>query len=185
MHQQLDLQLQIMDTYTIISGTNRNDSFTIKVAQHYKRELQRNQQNVNLLSLVDLPNDFINSDLYGKRSEAFEQIIEKYFLNVNKYIFVVPEYNGSYPGILKLMLEAMPTRIFTDKKSGIVGVSSGHAGNLRGQDHLTSVLHYLKMNVHYNKPKLSAVDKLFENGELTNPLAISKLNEHVQQIMSF
>jgi NAD(P)H-dependent FMN reductase len=175
-----------MNTITVISGTNRPESYTRLVAQEYAKMLMDNGVEVKMLSLEDLPNDFIISDLYGKRSERMDAIIGEFINNVNKFVFVVPEYNGSYPGIVKLFLDSIPPRLWTGKKANIVGVSTGQAGNLRGQEHLTGVLNYLKVNVHFNKPKLSLVDKLFNDDKQTlNEDTRKRLAESMHQLVEF
>jgi flavin-dependent dehydrogenase len=47
---------------------------------------------------------------------------------------------------------------------------------MRGQDHLTGVLHYLKMHVHYHKPKLSGISKALESGLAAGECAIAALD---------
>jgi NAD(P)H-dependent FMN reductase len=65
----------------------------------------------------------------------------------------------------------------------MIGLSDGHAGNMRGQDHLTGVLHYLKMHVHYHKPKLSNITKSFDSeGNLSNERYMAQLQEHTSLI---
>ena len=175
-----------MNTITVISGTNRPESYTRLVAQEYVKMLMDSGVEVKMLSLEDLPNDFIVSDLYGKRSERMDAIISELINNVNKFVFVVPEYNGSYPGIVKLFLDSIPPRMWTYKKASIVGVSTGQAGNLRGQEHLTGVLNYLKVNVHYNKPRFSSVDRLFsEDKQNMNEEARKRLSESMHQLIEF
>ncbi len=68
----------------------------------------------------------------------------------------------------------------------VVGVSTGQAGNLRGQEHLTGVLNYLKVNVHYNKPRFSSVDRLFsEDKQNMNEEARKRLSESMHQLIEF
>jgi NAD(P)H-dependent FMN reductase len=175
-----------MEIITVISGTNRLDSRTIKTAKTLADLFTQKEVEVRFLSLEQLPTDFIFTDLGSNSSNAFTDIINQYFIPSNKFVFVVPEYNGSYPGIVKAMIDCIPPRVFTNKKAGIVGVSSGQAGNLRGQEHLTGVLHYLKVHVHYNKPKLSNVDRLFnENGELSDDFTKARMDEFVGQMIAY
>ncbi|MES2134307.1 MAG: NADPH-dependent FMN reductase [Bacteroidota bacterium] len=149
-----------MSSITVISGTNRENSHTEKVARHYEAILKSKGETVNYLSLKDLPDSFISSDLYGKRSEAFQKIIDADIAHQHKFIFISPEYNGSFAGILKVFLDAIPPRMWADNKACLVGVSSGRAGNLRGLEHLTNILNYLKVNVYHNKLPISRVDTL-------------------------
>ena len=82
---------------TIISGTNRPGSTTFKLAKYYQSVLKAKGLDASILSLTDLPADFIVADMYGKRSAAFEPI-QKLVTDTSKFIFIIPEYN---PGGVK------------------------------------------------------------------------------------
>lgn len=169
-----------MQKITIISGTNRQGSYTEKVALQYKKLLETKSIPVSLLSLTELPKEIAFEDLYGKRSAEFEKIIQNYIENNSNFIFVVPEYNGSFPGILKLFLDAISPSKWTDKNVCLVGVSSGRAGNLRGMEHLTNILNYLKMHVYHNKLPISQVDKLYANGELESEETLKVIEKQLE-----
>jgi chromate reductase, NAD(P)H dehydrogenase (quinone) len=156
-----------MQNITIISGTNRPNSNTLKVSNIYKAALEKSGHNVELLDLTTLPQTIAFTELYGKRSNEFTGLISKYVTNTHKFIFVVPEYNGSYPGILKVLLDSIHPKEWSHKKALLVGVSSGRAGNLRGLDHLTGVLNYLKVFVHHNRLPISLIDKLLTENSLS------------------
>lgn len=164
---------------TIISATNRPASKSLVIANFYADMLRDSGVEHTLLSLEDLPRDFVFQDLYGSKSAELNATIEKFVTTADKFVFVIPEYNGSFPGILKSFIDGIHPRHFRDKKAGIIGVSDGHAGNLRGQEHLTGILNYLKVHVHYNKPKISMVDELVDaNNVLTDERAMRILKEH-------
>lgn len=151
-----------MHSITIISATNREDSYTEKIANHYQQILNEKHIPSKIFSLRNLPQNFISTDLYGKRSKEFQAIISEFIESQTKFIFVAPEYNGSYAGVLKVFLDALPPRIWMDNKACLVGVATGRAGNLRGMEHLTNVLNYLKVNVYHNKLPISKVDTLID-----------------------
>ena len=158
-----------MNQITIISGTNREDSATEKVANHYLTVLQKQGVNSSILNLKTLPVSFLTSDLYGKRSSEFQNIINAYVEQQTQFIFILPEYNGSFPGVLKLFIDAIPPKTWLDNKACLVGVAAGRAGNLRGLEHLTNILNYLKVNVYHNKLPISSVSNLMDaNGFLTD-----------------
>jgi NAD(P)H-dependent FMN reductase len=158
-----------MHPITIISSTNRLDSNTEKIANYYLSILKNKTFHVDLLNLKELPESFLFSDLYGKRSDEFQKIIDKYIEQQTKFIFIVPEYNGSFPGILKGFLDAVSPKLWLDNKACLVGISTGRAGNLRGMEHLTNILNYLKVNVYHNKLPISRVDTLLDtSGNLTD-----------------
>ncbi|MDZ4822870.1 MAG: NAD(P)H-dependent oxidoreductase [Flavobacteriales bacterium] len=171
---------------TIIGGTNRPDSATEIVAQHYYSILKTREEEVQLLSLRDLPHEFAFSDVYGKRTEPMKLLVAQYIEAADKFLFVIPEYNGSFPGVLKTFIDAVHPKHFMGKKAAIVGLSEGHSGNLRGQDHLTGILHYLRMQVHYSKPKLSGIETLLNAGRmLVDEKTLNQLEVHAGLFVKF
>lgn len=141
--------------YTIISGTNRNDSHTEKVAKAYQLILKNKDINAPIFSLKNI--DLIN------RKEEFLKLEKEMLIPTTKFLFIIPEYNGSYPGILKMMIDYSDIRnTWHYKKALLTGVASGRAGNLRGMDHLSDTLHYLKMNVYYNKLPISSINQVMD-----------------------
>lgn len=132
---------------TIISGTNRPGSNTLKVAKYYQKTLSEKGLEANIFSLEQLPDTLISSDLYGKRSPEFESI-QELMTKTSKFLFIIPEYNGSFPGVLKTFIDACQfPDSFYDKKAALVGISSGKYGNIRGIDHFGGVCSYLHLNV--------------------------------------
>ena len=81
-----------MHSITIISATNRVDSNTEKVATYYKFALKSKGVDVELFSLKDLPESVLHTDMYGKRSEDFQKIIDTYVDKQSKFIFISPEF---------------------------------------------------------------------------------------------
>jgi len=151
-----------MGSITIISATNRQDSNTEKVANYYLNVLKSKGVEAQILSLRNLPESFLHSDLFGQRSHEFQQIIDTYIDKQTKFIFIAPEYNGSFAGILKVFLDSIHPKYWADNKALLTGVSTGRAGNLRGMEHLTNILNYLKVNVYHNKLPISRVDTLMD-----------------------
>src|ERR1700741_602125 len=165
-----------MSGITIFSGTNRPGSYTLKVSKSYQQLLKNVDKEAKLFSMEDLPPDVAFNEVFGKRSPAFTEVIANYIDQSDKFVFVAPEYNGSFPGILKVFLDAVHPRHWTDKKAVLVGVSQGRAGNLRGIEQLTLILNYLKIHVYHNKLPVSIVDKLVdESGMITNPDSLAAL----------
>jgi NAD(P)H-dependent FMN reductase len=166
-----------MNSITIISATNRLDSNTEKIADYYLNVLKKKGVDVQLFSLKDLPASFISSDLYGNRSPEFQQVIDSLVEKQTKFIFISPEYNGSFAGVLKVFLDAIPPKYWENNKACLVGVSSGRAGNLRGLEHLTNILNYLKINVYHNKLPISLVTNLLNESQQLSDLETQKVIE--------
>jgi chromate reductase, NAD(P)H dehydrogenase (quinone) len=165
--------------YTIISATNRNDSNTLKVAQHYQQLLNKKKIEANLISLQGL--DVL------ERNPAFTKIENEELMPAKKFIFVSPEYNGSFPGVLKAMFDISDVKkTWSGKKALLTGVSTGRAGNLRGMEDLTGILHFMRVVVHPNKLPISVVDKLMdENGGLSDEATLDAIKTQLNEFIEF
>jgi len=165
--------------YIIISGTNREDSNTIKVARQYQRILEARGIASHLVSLVGLN--------VLERNAQYEQVEKEMLIGADKFIFISPEYNGSIPGVLKAMFDISDIkRIWWHKKALLTGVSTGRAGNLRGMEHLTGILNYMKVVVHPNKLPISVVDTLFDDrGCIEDPGTLASINQQLDEFIAF
>jgi len=171
---------------TIISGTNRPNSNTLKVASYYQKQLEQKGLKTNLINLQDLPANLIASDLYGKRSAEFAKI-QEVVTQTQKFLFVIPEYNGSFPGVLKLFIDACSfPESFYDKKACLVGISSGKYGNIRGIDHFNGVCGYLHLNVMPLRLHISNIKgELNENGELFKEDTVKFTEEQMGKFIGY
>jgi len=171
---------------TIISSTNRTGSSTLKVAKFYQRQLLAAGVDAGLLSLADLPPNLIQSDLYGNRSKEFE-VIQGIVNKTEKFIFIIPEYNGSFPGVLKVFIDACDfPQSFYNKKAALVGISSGKYGNVRGIDHFTGVCHYIHINVMSLKLHISSIHKeLDADDNLYKPDTLKYVTEQLEKFVAF
>jgi chromate reductase len=165
--------------YTIISGTNRPASNTLKVAKEYQHFLKEKGIDAGLLSLE-------NINLLS-RDAAFHRIENEIIKPTTHFIFIAPEYNGSFPGILKMLFDNSSSHtIWWNKKALLTGVSTGRAGNLRGMEHLAGVLNYLRVTVYPNLLPISIVNKLLdENGRFTDTTSIEVINKQLNEFIKW
>ena len=171
---------------TIISATNRPHSNTLKVAKEYAKMMEKQGSKPKLFSFEQLPPDIAFNELFDRRSAEFQQLIDEYIIPSEKYVMISPEYNGSFPGILKIFIDAMHPKLIKGKKIALIGVSSGRAGNLRGLDHLTGILHHVGVFVHPNKLPVSNISTLLdEQGNLTDERTIKVLDKHVSDVLAW
>lgn len=163
--------------YTIISGTNRSGSNTLKVARQYQKIFSERGIEATILSLENL-------NVFAKNPQ-FEKIENELLIPTNNYIFITPEYNGSFPGVLKMMFDISRTHmIWWHKRAMITGISSGRAGNLRGNDHLSTILNFLKISVFPNMLPISSIDSLMDvNGEIVEPNTIRAIQLQVDDFI--
>ena len=170
---------------TIICGTNRRNSNSAIISKVYEDLLNKQNQKVQVLYLEDLPENFAYNEINDNKSREFEVIVNKYVAEASRFIFVIPEYNGGFPGVLKSFIDSVPPKHFNFKKAALVGISSGHAGALRPLDHFTNVLHYIKVEVMSNKPKLSSIEALLDDDKMNDAKALDRLNEQVTEFLKF
>lgn len=164
--------------YTIISGTNRIGSHTEKVATEYQRLLNKKNIEAGIFSLKNL--DVLN------RTPEFLKVENDILIPTQKFIFILPEYNGTFPGVLKAMIDNSDIRkAWYYKKALLTGVSTGRAGNLRGMDHLSASLHYLKMNVHHNKLPISVIDKVMDADGRLNEETLKVIDEQLTEFINY
>jgi NAD(P)H-dependent FMN reductase len=164
---------------TIISGTNRKYSKTYKIASAYQLILQQKGMEAGLLSLEDM-------DVFSYNA-AFENIENNILIPTTHFIIISPEYNGSFPGVLKLLFDnSRSHEIWFHKKALLTGVATGRAGNLRGMDHLADVLNYLKITVHPNKLPISAVNSIVgTDGKITDKNTIHAINNQLDEFIAW
>lgn len=118
---------------------------------------------------------------------AFETMEKEQLQPAKKFIFISPEYNGSIPGVLKTLLDLSDyKKTWQWKKALLVGISTGRSGNVRGMEHLTSILNYMKIVVHPNKLPISSVHKLL-NGKpaITDEETVAAINTQIDEFIKF
>lgn len=170
---------------SVICGTHRPQNQTLAVVNKYADILKNMGEEVKVLKMDDLPENFMVTNTFGEPSHGLDEVVAEYIKESDKFVFIAPEYNGSYPGILKVFLDAVHPRIWTGKKAALVGVASGRAGNLRGMDHLTDVLHYLRVEVFSLKIPISRLDTLLNNGEVVDEDTLKVLKMQAEEFLRF
>jgi chromate reductase len=162
---------------TIISGTNRKYSNTYKIAREYQLLLQEKGIEAGIFSLEDV--DLLQYDA------AFEKIENEILIPSTHFIIISPEYNGSFPGVLKLLFDSSRSHeIWFHKKALLTGVATGRAGNLRGMDHLADVLNYIKITVHPNKLPISVVNSVIDSdGKIADKNTLKAISQQLDEFI--
>lgn len=176
-----------MSDILIISGTNRNKSYSIQLAEYYSSVLKRHAVNSEILDLSTLPSDFLFSALYentGKNPvfNEFQKKVEAF----EKFVFIVAEYNGSFPGVLKAFIDGLDyPDTLKNKKAALVGLSAGDQGGALALSHLADILSYLGTHVHAFRPRLSSLDKNFSEGKFNNTVYSELIEEQAKSLITF
>ncbi|MFD2160849.1 NADPH-dependent FMN reductase [Paradesertivirga mongoliensis] len=172
---------------TIIASTNRPESYTLKVAEYYKSGLQSMGLNAEILSLGNLPEKIIHPAMYENQKIESWQPIQDLITSTQKFIFIIPEYNGSFPGILKVFIDACEfPASFRGKKAALVGISTGKYGNIRGVDHFTGICHYMNLEVMSLKLHIPSIHKEFdEHGKLFKADTVKFTAQQMERFVGF
>lgn len=170
---------------TLLNATNRPDNRTSVISQTYQQFLISANVPFQYLSLEEIDGQLLLAQSIGKKQEALEQLLDKFIYQAPKIIIVSPEYNGSFPGILKLFIDAMPHKAFDGKKVALTGVATGRGGNLRGLDHLTGIFHYLNAHVMPFKLPISGVATLITDGKVNNEFLLKDIQKQINLFLNY
>jgi len=131
----------------IISGTNRPGSNTLRVARAIERHYQAAGVRHELLDLTDLPCELFSPAAYARKPAAFVAAQEQVLAAAGLHV-VLPEYNGSFPGVLKYFIDLLRfPESFDRKPVAFVGVANGQWGGLRAVEQMQLVFGYRNAHV--------------------------------------
>ena len=127
---------------TVISGTNRPNSNTIRIAGLAVEGLRDLGEDVELLDLTELPVELFDGASYGEKPAAFAPF-QNSVAATDGILTVIPEYNGAFPGIMKYFIDMLrfPDSLY-EKPAGFIGLSAGPWGAVRAVEQLEMVFQY-------------------------------------------
>lgn len=154
-----------MNDITIINGTNRTGNKSQIFSTYYYQILHK-MYNTHLI--------YPNTDILQ---------VQNNINNSNKIIFVIPEYNGSYPGQLKLLIDNCNMNTFKDKHILFTGIAAGLQGNVRGVDHLCDVMLYLKAIPFYDRLYFPSINNLINDNEIIDNKTKTLINNQINNFL--
>lgn len=155
-------------TIAVLVGSLRRESFNRRLAIALARLAPENVT-FDILEIADLP-------LYNQDDDAAPAAsvlrLKAAISAADGVLFATPEYNRSFPGVLKNAIDHASRpygqSAFAGKPAGVIGVSVGAIGTAMAQQHLRNVLAYLDMPT-LNQPEayIHAREGLFDdNGDI-------------------
>src|SRR4051794_7487561 len=115
----------------IISGTNRPEANSLKVARLLERFYKTEGVATDFLSLTELPKEVFDGAAYASKPPGMVAIQQR-VLDAKGLHVVTPEYNGSFPGVLKYFIDMLKfPESFERKPVAFTGESAGIWGALR------------------------------------------------------
>ncbi len=123
----------------ILLGTAREGRESEKVAKYVLSEISAHPEIET--QFVDVK-DFLfgHSGKYSEAATPWKAIMEK----ADGLIIVSPEYNHSFPGELKILIDSI-SKEYVKKPVVVIGVSDGRIGGARMLDHIKPILATLGM----------------------------------------
>jgi len=171
---------------TIVAGSPRTDSNTRKVTNSYAALTRERNVTVKVLDLLSLPPDVLfHNQVMGQGSAQLDAWVNEYIVPASKLVFIFPEYNGSFPGLLKSFVDGINPDVFRGKKIAMVGVATGRAGNLRGMDHFQMVMHHLGAWVLPLNLPISRVHTLSSADALSDEATLAALRFHIDKLLQY
>jgi len=131
----------------IIVGTNRPESCSSKVADKTLGAYKSIGAEARLLSLAELPTSIFAPTAYETKPDAFTPFAERVVAS-SGLVVVTPEYNGSFPGILKYFIDMLPfPESFEHRPVCFIGIAAGQWGAMRSVEQLQQIFGYRNAHI--------------------------------------
>jgi chromate reductase, NAD(P)H dehydrogenase (quinone) len=165
-------------TILIISGTNRPDANALRVARILEGHYRDAGVKTDLLSLTDLPPEVFQGACYATKPQGMVAIQQR-VLDASGLHVVTPEYNGSFPGVLKYFIDMLKfPESFDRKPVAFLGEAAGTWGGLRSVEQLQMIFGYRNAHIFPERVFIPGVHKQLDaNGKLID----SELNERLKK----
>jgi len=176
----------------VMTGSARLDSIHRKLAREAVEALREAGVEATLADLRDFPMPIYDGDLetgegLPERARALKELARTH----DGFLIASPEYNGSFPALLKNALDWIsrpepgdgPLAVFRGKAAAIVSASPGPGGGRRGLRHLRELLEMMGMRVTPEELSIAkATGALDEQGRLARTEDIAGLKAVAQAL---
>jgi NAD(P)H-dependent FMN reductase len=170
----------------IISGTNRPGANALKIARIIEAHLKADGVATDFLSLAELPKEVFDGAAYATKPPGMVAIQQR-VLDAKGLHVVTPEYNGSFPGVLKYFIDMLKfPESFERKPVAFTGESAGSWGALRSTEQLIQIFHYRNAHVYPERVFIPGIGKaLDEQGKLIDPALNDRLAAQARGFAKF
>jgi NAD(P)H-dependent FMN reductase len=170
----------------IISGTNRPGSNSDRLAAAIGEMYAAAGHAAAVYRLADLPAEVFAPTVYAHKPPAFVEVQKKVVDAAGLHV-VVPEYNGSFPGILKYFIDLLKfPESFDRKPVAFVGLGSGSFAGVRPVEQLQMVFAYRNAHLFPDRVFIPGVrDKFDAGGRLTDADLIARLERQTRGFADF
>lgn len=131
----------------IVAGTNRPDSNALKIAKTLEGHYNKTGAEASVFSLTDLPKEVFDGSAYATKPPKMIEIQNR-VLGATGLHIVTPEYNGSFPGVLKYFIDMLKfPESFEAKPVAFTGEAAGIWGALRSVEQLMHIFSYRNAHI--------------------------------------
>lgn len=153
-----------MKKITIIAGTNRKGSNTLKVAKLVREMYQQHGAEVELLDLTLLPAEIFTPGAYETKPDSFQPFSEA-VLKSDGLVIITPEYNGGPPGILKFFIDMLKfPESFDSRPVAFIGIAAGNWGALRPVEQLQQIFGYRNAYIYPRRVFVPGIVEVLDGG---------------------
>jgi len=163
----------------VILGTTRKGRMSAYPARFILDQLQKRDGISS--ELIDIGELNLPVDDAGEavKDPRFSAAMER----ADAIVIVSPEYNHSFPGLLKHVLDSC-LKEYIHKAAGIVGVSAGIFGGARVIEHFQPILRELGLVSIFWDVNFGTVSKIFDaNGELLDRAYIGRADKFLKELI--
>ena len=170
----------------IISGTDRPDSNSLRIALYLQKEYGIHGIDADIINLQDFPTSAVEGGRYGDKPKEVNDFIAP-VVDADALVIVCPEYNGGYPGILKLFIDYLPFPESLNKKPiSFIGHANGAFGGLRAVEQLQQVVGYRNAHVFPERVFIPRIGKNFDDEEgISDPFQQDLLQAQIKNFIEF
>jgi NAD(P)H-dependent FMN reductase len=163
----------------VILGTTRKGRMSAHAARLVV-ELVRKRNHV-VTELIDIAAMALPTDDAGETTK--QQGLSDILAHADALIIVSPEYNHSFPGLLKHVLDGY-LKEYIHKAVGVVGVSAGPFGGARGIQDLLPVLRELGLVTIFWDVNIGSVGAVFDaTGRLLDEAVIRRTDKFLDELI--
>ena len=146
----------------ILSGTNRPESNALRVSKLLRELYAKRQVAAEVFSLCDLPPEMFSPAAYAEKPPKVREIQQRVLDAAGLHV-VTPEYNGSFPGALKYLIDMFKfPESFDHKPVAFVGEANGTYGGLRAVEQLQGVFAYRNAHQYPKRVFIPAIKTKFD-----------------------
>ena len=180
----------------VFAGSTRSGSFNRKLAREVAGLARERGAEVTHLELGDYELPMYNGDLEARGMPADVMKLKQMFFDHPAWIICTPEYNASYPPLLKNTLDWLSRPVKGDadwsdgfrfsrgKVVGVLSASPGALGGIRSQSHLVPLLFNLQCWVSPQTYGVSRAAAAFDDqGKLVEDEARKRVGAVVDQVL--